>query len=403
MSKSIPRNLIEAVESALRLIFEGGKYADQVIESTLKKNRKWGSRDRRFIAENVYDIVRWWRWVITCGEIEEKDAQRFLKAIRTWFILQNKEEIPPFVEGIPAGKVIENSNAFKSVRAIRESIPDWLDELGFKELDSPWNIELQALNEQASAVLRVNTLKVTREALKKSLKGAGIGTEELSPYPDALLLTERANVFQFPMFKEGWFEMQDASSQLVGPFLDVLPGMRVVDACAGAGGKTLHLAALMQGKGHILALDTEGWKLQELRHRARRDGAGTIETRTIDSTKVIKRLHLSADRVLLDVPCSGLGVLRRNPDAKWKLSLEHIQRMKLLQQEILQNYSKMVKPGGKLVYATCSILPSENQVQIEEFLSTHPEFSLEEEKQVLPSAGFDGFYMARMVLVRGEA
>jgi 16S rRNA (cytosine967-C5)-methyltransferase len=170
-----------------------------------------------------------------------------------------------------------------------------------------------------------------------------------------------------------------------------------VDACAGAGGKTLHLSALMKNKGRILAMDSEGWKLDELKKRARRSGAANIETRTIDSSKAIKRLDKSADRLLLDVPCSGLGVLKRNPDAKWKLSPEFIDRVRNTQQTIISDYSKIVKPGGMMVYSTCSLLPSENEDQVKTFLSSEKnEFELIEEKKIMPSEGFDGFYMARL-------
>jgi len=174
--------------------------------------------------------------------------------------------------------------------------------------------------------------------------------------------------------------------------------MRVVDACAGGGGKTLHLAALMKNKGRIIAMDTEDWKLDELKKRARRAGASDIiETRVIDSSKVIKRLENSADQLLLDVPCSGLGVLRRNPDAKWKLSADFIEKVKIQQLEILSQYSSMLKPGGVLVYSTCSIFPSENEKQVESFLQSEGgKFDLLEQKTLLPSAGFDGFFMARM-------
>lgn len=171
--------------------------------------------------------------------------------------------------------------------------------------------------------------------------------------------------------------------------------MRVIDACAGGGGKSLHLAALMQDKGRIISMDTEGWKLQELRRRARRAGTSIIETRTIDSSKVVKRLEGTADRVLLDVPCSGLGVLRRNPDAKWKLNPDFLENVRKTQAEIIASYSRMCKPGGKLVYATCSILPSENQEQIQKFLSAKSQdFQLVQEKIISPIEGFDGFYMA---------
>jgi 16S rRNA (cytosine967-C5)-methyltransferase len=180
--------------------------------------------------------------------------------------------------------------------------------------------------------------------------------------------------------------------------LDPKPGERVIDACAGAGGKSLHLAALMKNKGKILSLDIHERKLEELRKRASRAGADIIETRTIDSSKVIKRLEETADRLLLDVPCSGLGVLRRNPDSKWKLSDEEIEKLRALQSQILESYSKMVKPGGRMVYATCSILPSENERQVEEFLkNAGGTFELLEERKFAPGKdGFDGFYAASL-------
>ncbi|MCL4153173.1 UNVERIFIED_CONTAM: hypothetical protein GTU68_012878 [Idotea baltica] len=173
--------------------------------------------------------------------------------------------------------------------------------------------------------------------------------------------------------------------------------MRVVDACAGAGGKTLHLASLMENKGQIIAMDIYENKLNELKRRAKRNGAHNIENRVIDSTKPIKKLYDKADRVLIDAPCSGLGVLRRNPDAKWKLQPEFIDKIKVTQQDIIQQYSRMVKAGGQMVYATCSVLPSENQEQVATFLQSESgaNFTLLKDNKLLShKSGFDGFYMA---------
>jgi 16S rRNA (cytosine967-C5)-methyltransferase len=274
------------------------------------------------------------------------------------------------------------------------------DELGVAELgEAKWEKELSAQNEQAKVILRVNTLKTTREKLRAILMDLNIDTEVLKEYPDALILKERANVFMTDAFKEGMFEVQDASSQMVARFLDVEPGMRVVDTCAGAGGKTLHMAALMENKGQLIAMDLYESKLKQLKIRAKRDSAFNIEYRIIDSTKVIKKLHEKADRVLIDAPCSGLGVMKRNPDSKWKLQPEFIDNIRKTQAEVLENYSKIVKPGGKLVYATCSILPSENEQQVKHFLTTDigKEFTFVKENKVLASeSGFDGFYMALM-------
>ena len=305
-----------------------------------------------------------------------------------------------YFESTPTRKIKGRFDELSKVRKFKESIPDWMDELGEKELgNEAWTKEITALNEQADVILRVNTLKTTKEALQAVLFDLDFETEFIANYPDALKLKERANVFQTEAFKDGHFEVQDASSQLVAKFLNVEPGMRVVDACAGAGGKALHIATLMENKGQVIAMDIYENKLNELKRRAKRNGVFNVETRTIDSTKVIKKLYDKADRVLIDAPCSGLGVLRRNPDAKWKLQPEFIEKIKKTQQEILQQYSRMVKSGGQLVYATCSILPSENQDQVKEFLASEngKDFTFVKDEKILSSkSGFDGFYMARL-------
>ncbi|HEY9490052.1 MAG TPA: methyltransferase domain-containing protein, partial [Chryseosolibacter sp.] len=298
-------------------------------------------------------------------------------------------------EGLSRDAVLDREKRPMYSRKIRESIPDWLDELGERELGKErWETELSALNEMAPVVLRTNTLKISKADLQSRLQEEDIGTLVLDEYPDALVLAERQNIFPSPTFKEGLFEVQDAGSQAISPFLRISSGMRVVDACAGAGGKTLHLAALMANKGRIIALDTEEWKLDELQKRGRRAGVSNMEARVIESGKTIKRLANTADRLLLDVPCSGLGVLKRNPDAKWKLSMEFIDKIKELQQHILHDYCDIVKPGGLLVYSTCSILPSENENQVHRFLSEKKTFELVDQKHIFPSQGFDGFYMA---------
>jgi 16S rRNA (cytosine967-C5)-methyltransferase len=228
------------------------------------------------------------------------------------------------------------------------------------------------------------------------LEDAQIETSYINKIPDALSLGKRVNLRNHEYYKQGFFEIQDAGSQAIAPFLQAEPGMYVIDACAGGGGKTLHLAALMQNKGHIVALDVEEKKLTNLETRAQRAGAQIVETCRI-SDVAITRLQNKADRLLLDVPCSGLGVLKRNPDAKWKLTIMEIERVRKIQQSILEQYPVMLKKKGIMVYATCSILPSENSEQVRRFLENHPqEFELLEEKQIWPSEGYDGFYMARI-------
>ncbi len=266
-----------------------------------------------------------------------------------------------------------------------------------KELPQRWEQELKALNVPAETILRVNTLKISKEELIEKLAEERIETATIKGYNDALKLTFKKNVFKTQAFKEGLFEIQDASSQLVAEALDAKQGMKVIDACAGAGGKTLHIASKMQNKGNIIALDIFEWKLMELKRRAKRAGAFNITTKVIDDNKILKRLYNSADAVLIDAPCSGTGVLRRNPDAKWKLNEDFINRMIVLQAELLQSSAKMVKNGGTLVYATCSILPSENREQIDKFLSQNNEFQLISMQEYFPSeCKFDGFFIAKL-------
>lgn len=388
--------LVEAIVFSLGEIFEKGRQADKVIEQVLKSNRKWGARDRGFIAENTYEIVRWWRLLLFVSQ-EERPAYSDIFAI--WQTLKGNE-LPAWTEfaHIQPQRIHHTYEEAKKIRKVRESIPDWLDEVGASELGEKWDDELHALNQTAPVVLRVNTLKTNREALQKQLAEDGIQTNQLPSLPSALALTEKKNVFQTEAFKNGFFEVQDAGSQVIAPTLDVQPGMRVIDACAGAGGKTLHLAALMQNQGRLIAMDVENWKLDELRRRARRNGVSNVETRLIEA-KTIKRLRETADRVLLDVPCSGLGVLRRNPDSKWKIMPEFLDQIRQTQYDILSHYSQMVKPGGKLVYATCSILPSESENQVQRFLKEQgQQWTLETETRTSPARdGFDGFYMASLV------
>lgn len=391
-------NLVQAVISSLQDIFSDRQFADKVIERVLKSNPKWGSRDRAFIAENVYEIVRWYRLLYEIDGGEPQDEAAWWRLFGTWQILRG-QELPNWKEfnRLDPDAILAKRKELESVRKIRESIPDWLEERGAQELEASWEPVLHALNEPAPVVIRVNTLKTDASALGQLLLAEGVQTEGLEG--GAMKVLQRKNLFSTEAFRQGYFEVQDYASQQVAPFLRPEPGMRVVDACAGGGGKSLHLAALMQNKGRIIAMDTEGWKLDELKRRARRAGADIIETRPIDSTKVVKRLENSADRLLLDVPCSGLGVVRRNPDAKWKLDVTFIEKVRQAQQEILRSYCRMLKPGGLLVYATCSILPSENDLQVENFLKEqNGKFELLEQKRLLPNEfGYDGFFMALLV------
>jgi 16S rRNA (cytosine967-C5)-methyltransferase len=290
------RVLVEAVLSALTEVFENGRQADKVIEQVLKSDRRWGARDRGFIAENVYEIVRWRRLIEFIGQLSKLSTY---EAFGIWQVLK-KNELPNWPEfaKINSVQIWKRHSEAQTIRKIRESVPDWLDELGEAELGANWEAELHALNQTAPVVLRANTLKTTRDSLQKLLLKSDIETHTLPELPNALILKEKKNVFQTEYFQNGFFEVQDAGSQLIAPLLDLQPGQRVIDACAGAGGKTLHIAALMQNKGSLIAMDIEAWKLDELKRRTRRNGVSNVETRAIEA-KTIKRLRDSADPALV--------------------------------------------------------------------------------------------------------
>ena len=398
------RNLVDAVIEGLGFIFTENQYADKVVEKLLKKDKRWGARDRAFLAETIYDIVRWKRLYAEIAEVYEHFTIHNLRRLFAVWATLKGIPLPDwgnYFEDTPTRRIKGKFDELSKIRKYRESVPDWLDALGEQELgEALWTDELHSLNSLAPVVLRVNTLKISRDRLQQLLREEGVESYPLQQYPDALQLVERSNIFKSQSFKDGLFEVQDASSQKVAPFMQIDHSVkRIIDTCAGAGGKTLHLATLLQNKGQIIAMDIYEQKLQELKRRARRNGVFNIETKLIDP-KQLKRMQGTADRVLIDAPCSGLGVLRRNPDAKWKLQPEFLDQIRTTQQEILQQYSKLLKKGGKLVYATCSVLPSENHQQVATFLASEAgkDFKLEAEEVIFAhQSGYDGFYMARLI------
>ncbi|MDQ6480298.1 RsmB/NOP family class I SAM-dependent RNA methyltransferase [Dyadobacter sp. LHD-138] len=404
------KGLIEATVHALQHIFSDKQQADRVVERLLKSNPKWGARDRAFLAENIYEIVRWWRLIkFSAGMEKVTQPADFWKIVGVWQIikptqlhLDTDNILPEWAEfeGINIETVLNRYQEALKVRKIAQSVPDWIDEIGEKELGEKWEKELTALNNQAPFVLRVNTLK---SDLKTVISVFGEDkVETVAEIPTALVLKKRQNVAGQDSYKKGFFEIQDAGSQLITPFMDLHPGQTVIDACAGAGGKTLQIAAALQNKGRIISLDIENFKLEELQKRATRNGVKILSTGLIKSDKTIKELVDTADRLLLDVPCSGLGILRRNPDTKWKLQPTFLNTIRNTQWNILSTYSKMVKRGGKMVYATCSLLPSESENQVTRFIM---EFGdrwrlIDERRTSVADEGYDGFYMALLERIK---
>jgi 16S rRNA (cytosine967-C5)-methyltransferase len=383
----------------IRDVFWADMYASKAIQKTLHENQTWEDHKRGLFSETVYDLIRWWRplWYIIDTEPSSDDTS--LEKLLAIYLFSKKGDLTALQKkrGVHPETLLQRIRTTKTKRAMRESLPDWLDALGEKELGTRWDTVIATLNTNPSLIIRANSLKTTTQDLIMILRKDGVTAEPITGNPDALVIKEKTNVFRLHSFETGLFEVQDASSQMVSRILNPHPGMRVIDACAGEGSKTLHLASLMKNKGKIIALDTQEWRLNSLRKRAVKAGADTIETRLITSSKVYKRMKNTADRLLLDAPCSGLGTLRRNPDIKWKLTAADLDRLKILQHDLLERYSSMLKTNATMVYSVCSILPSEGEQQVQWFLKNHETFCLREEKRYWPDTdGTDGFYIAHL-------
>lgn len=392
-------NIVAGVLEALEMSFGKGLYADKVVERLLRQNKKWGSRDRSFVAEHTYEIVRWWGllWGLLGQEptTKRKDLQKLFGVYWLW----RGFDLPdwPKFDSIRGLNIQERLNALNGTATL-ESYAVWFDEEARVQLGSKWDTIAKAMNIPNSVNLRVNTLKASEEEVLNELRDAGLEVSAHPAFRQALMLSGRPRLNNLEGFKTGKFEVQDAGSQSIAPFLNPEPGSTVIDACAGAGGKTLHLGALMQNKGTLIAMDVEGRKLGELLKRTQRSGLSIVKTRAWEEAGVLEELSNSADYLLLDVPCSGSGVIKREPDTKWKLQPEHLERLETVQFSIIRDYSRLLKAHGIMVYATCSILPKENRNMVNAFLE-HPagaQFELLEDHTVDPSQHNDGFYMARL-------
>ncbi|GIX40529.1 MAG: RNA methyltransferase [Leptospiraceae bacterium] len=383
--------ILNIILEALNKIIKQNHYSDKVLEHYFRTNRKLGKTDRKIIAESVYNIVRYYYLYEYIAQSDDLN-----KILSSYFyfnhiLFDNLEELLPNID-------VKQIDISKIPDRIKYSYNEelWLE--GLNQLgEEKWFKEAEALNQQAKLVIRVNTLITTKKELQQLLYDSGIESVEHPEVEEALIIQNKTFLSPNEYFLKGYYEFQDLSSQRVAHFIpkDILEqANRIIDACAGAGGKSLHLSALKQNKGQIIALDIESKKLNELKKRAKRNRSSNIIIKPIESSKTIKRLKNSADILLLDVPCTGTGVIKRNPDTKLKFSKDNMNNIIELQRDILLQYSKMLKEGGYLLYATCSILPLENEYQIQWFIKNKTQFELIKYQTIYPSEGFDGFFMA---------
>ena len=364
-----------ALVSGISQVFQENKYADQVLQNIFRENKKFGSRDRRGLAEAYYEIVRHYR--LLEASVGSSDPEAILNRYLECGSDLPKQDDPKLQYSI--------SNEFFE-RFQQERPGDHLE-------------VIRALNEPANVYLRSNPLKATRDEVIAALAKEDVEAFAVDDIEHALQLKTRKKITTTKAYLDGLFEVQDLGSQMIVPFMEVQPGDHVVDACAGAGGKTLQLAAILKGEGELLAMDVDEARLFEMKRRCKRAGAKFVQVAVIEDKNLL-RLTQRATHVLLDAPCSGSGTLRRKPDIKYKLTNADIDGYyRPLQKQILSKYSEMVAPGFILVYATCSVFPSENQLQVREFLeASEGKFELLSEREVLPTEfNTDGFYMAKLL------
>jgi len=397
------RNIFLNLLLALERVFINKSRASKVLLNIVHINSKWGKRDREVIYDAFYSIIRWkkkYEYYLN-EKISLNVKNDIIKLIGVWAILNNyKVNGQPELGNLNYEQIISNSKKKITENSILNSIPKWIDEIGLKELPNTWNKEIKSLNNKAKVSIRVNTLKISRDKLQEILlKRYSIETEKILKYPEALIFIKKKNILKNTLYNKGYFEVQDANSQLIAPYSLCEPKMNVIDACAGAGGKSLHLSTIMKNQGNIIAMDINPSKLIELKKRMIRNNIKIIKPTLIKKNENLKKYFSYADRVIIDAPCSGIGTLKRNPELKWKLKKVSFEKILKEQEKILNIYSKLVKPNGKLIYSTCSILPSENQKQIKKFLKTKngDKFELEDESfHSTINCNFDGFYSARL-------
>jgi 16S rRNA (cytosine967-C5)-methyltransferase len=367
--------------------------ADLVANAFFRARRFIGSGDRRAVADRVWSILRRYgqlAWWLDRTRHPERGGRAIVSAD---LILSEGMDLAGLMQICDGGTYRPGPLHETEVRALRQmeghslphpDQPDWV-RLNVQEWVAPhlieaygaaWGREIAAIENPPPVDLRVNRLKATLQEARAALAQEGIETEPMRFSPDGLRLKRRLSVVTGRAFQEGLVEIQDEGSQIVAALVDGQPGMQIADYCAGAGGKTLAIAAGMNNKGRVVAMDVYESRLDRSAQRLRRAGAHNVERRALDAdnAKWLKRQKGAFDRVLVDAPCTGTGTWRRNPDGRWTLKPEDLTELVPKQAAILDAASRLVKPGGGLIYATCSVLPAENERQIEAFLEGHPEF-----------------------------
>lgn len=400
-----PSARLQAVLELLSEISATPRPADALTSAYFRARRYIGSKDRAYVSNVLYDVLRhharlaWW--------LEKNDVELTPRyQLLAYLMLVDEKPLAVVEELFSGGKFAaakltdDEREVLKKLQKRTVEHPDMPDEV--KGECPAWALaglqkrfgknllrELQALLKPAPLDLRVNPLKATRDKVLVAIKQAGMQAEACALSPLGIRVEERPSLNDLPMLKNGQIEIQDEGSQMVAFLVDAKPGERVVDFCAGAGGKTLAIAAAMKNKGRIIACDVLAGRLKRSTERFRRAGLHNIEVKALssESDPWVKRHKGGFDRVLVDAPCSGTGTWRRNPDSRWKNLGPGLDQLVVLQGKILASAARLVKPGGRLVYATCSLLEEENEKQIEAFLAAHKDFKLKNISEIWAKIG----------------
>lgn len=399
MSKRAIREdlVLQASLEAYGAVRHQGRLADRALDTTLRTKKHLYSQERRVVAERVYALLRkerlvdWLAQAIVKGfdsqSSSKKDLSRFaisrvldgepISAVLSAQSMPGSDSV--WLKSIDAARARLSALPLPKRFAVEASVPDFLAQRLLDQLGDEAEALASAMNQRAPLTARINPLKGTREEVARKLEAEDVKVSATLWSPFGLTLETRTNVYALKTFREGFFEVQDEGSQLLGMLVDA-PPRKVVDACAGAGGKTLQLAAQMKNRGEIYALDIDAKRLEELKMRARRAGAHNIRIQAIaadDTAETqLEALASQAERVLVDAPCSGSGTYRRKPDARYRLTEALLEEHIAKQRTLLSRFARLVKPGGRLIYGTCSILREENEAVVDDFLAHHSEFSI---------------------------
>ena len=386
-----PKALLDACAELVRLTLKFDHPADAIVSRFFRDNRGLGPRERATLAETVYAVLR--KKLLFdhfapsgSGAKERRLAILGFYGPRDFLMSALTDQEKNWLtqcDQVKADDLMERH---------RHNLPEWLVKPLKEQLGADFWPLANSLNQNAGLDLRVNTLNDKRADVQKELNKAGIKTT-LTPYsPWGLRLQDKPALNKMDVFTRGAIEVQDEGSQLLAMLLDAKRGEMVVDFCAGAGGKTLAIGAAMRSTGRLYAFDTSAHRLDALKPRLARSGLSNVHPAAIahERDERVKRLVGKIDRVLVDAPCSGLGTLRRNPDLKWRQSMQAVEEMALKQAAILQSAARLLKPGGRLVYATCSILPQENEAIALAFSDANPDFNVLDAGEILAGLKVEG-------------